>query len=109
MLGSPLRGASFHAAQRAGEMATEVKTIVPDGERRQVTVLFADLVDRFLTERKVADINAALAEKKGDVSDKTLSISLDTSSRASWEAAIVPHLDDIPMPLIGKGEQNSVK
>lgn len=65
--------------------------------------------DRFLTEKKVADINAFLAEKRGDVSDKTLSISLDTSSRASWEAGIVPHLDDIPMPLVGKGEQNSVK
>ena len=65
--------------------------------------------DRFLTEKKVADINAFLASKKGDVSDKTLSISLDTSSRASWEAGIVPHLDDIPMPLVGKGEQNSVK
>lgn len=65
--------------------------------------------DRFLTEKKVSDINAFLATKKGDVSDKTLSISLDTSSRASWEAGIVPHLDDIPMPLVGKGEQNSVK
>jgi putative ATP-dependent endonuclease of OLD family len=65
--------------------------------------------DQFLNERKVADINAFLAAKQGDVSDKTLSISLDTSSRASWEAGIVPHLDDIPMPLVGKGEQNSVK
>jgi putative ATP-dependent endonuclease of the OLD family len=65
--------------------------------------------DRFLTEKKVADINAFLAEKRGDVSEKTLSISLDASSRASWEAGIVPHLDDIPMSLVGKGEQNSVK
>lgn len=65
--------------------------------------------DQFLTEKKVADINTFLATKKGDVSDKTLSISLDTSSRASWEAGVVPHLDDIPMLLVGKGEQNSVK
>lgn len=65
--------------------------------------------DRFLTEKKIAGINAFLAEKEGEISDKTLSISLDTSSRASWESGIVPHLDDIPMPLVGKGEQNSVK
>jgi putative ATP-dependent endonuclease of the OLD family len=65
--------------------------------------------DRFLTEKKVADINKFLAKKKGHVSDKALSISLDTSARASWETGIVPHLDDIPMPLVGKGEQNSVK
>jgi AAA ATPase domain len=41
--------------------------------------------DRFLTEKKVADINKFLAKKKGHVSDKALSISLDTSARASWE------------------------
>ena len=67
------------------------------------------LKDQFLTERKVSDINAFLESKRGDVSEKILSISLDTSSRASWEAGIVPHLDDIPMSLVGKGEQNSVK
>jgi len=33
--------------------------------------------DRFLTENKVADINAFLAEKKGDISSKTLSISFE--------------------------------
>ena len=65
--------------------------------------------DQFLTEKKVADINAFLSAKKGEVSEKTLSISLDASSRANSECGIVPHLDDIPMPLVGKGEQNSVK
>ena len=65
--------------------------------------------DQFLTEKKVADINAFLSAKKGEVYEKTLSISLDASSRANWESGIVPHLDDIPMPLVGKGGQNSVK
>ncbi len=65
--------------------------------------------DRFLDETKVTEINAALDKKKGDISNKRLSVSLDTSSRATWETGIMPHLDDIPLPLIGKGEQNSVK
>src|SRR5262249_37025939 len=34
---------------------------------------------------------------------------LDTSARAGWEASVIPHLNDIPIPLVGKGEQNSVK
>src|SRR4029077_14258899 len=42
-------------------------------------------------------------------SDKALSLSLDTSSRANRESGIMPQLNDIPMPLVGKGEQNSVK
>nr|WP_256466370.1 AAA family ATPase [Bradyrhizobium sp. 182] len=65
--------------------------------------------DEFLTDERVREINGSLDQKKGIVSQKTLSISLDTSSRASWELSVVPHLDDIPMPLVGKGEQNSVK
>lgn len=65
--------------------------------------------DRFLDEAKVAAINAELAKKKGSISTKTLSVSLDTSSRTSWETGIMPQLDEVPMTLVGKGEQNSVK
>ena len=65
--------------------------------------------DRFLDEARVAAINAELANKKGSISSKTLSVSLDTSSRAGWETGVIPQLDEIPMTLVGKGEQNSVK
>lgn len=34
---------------------------------------------------------------------------MDATSKASWEAGVLPHLDSIPLPLVGKGEQNSVK
>jgi putative ATP-dependent endonuclease of the OLD family len=86
-----------------------VKDGLSKKQRVDLGLAYRTMKDRFLAEKKVTDINAFLAAKKGDVSDKTLSISLDTSSRASWEAGIIPHLDDIPMPLVGKGEQNSVK
>jgi hypothetical protein len=65
--------------------------------------------NRFLQDDRVKAVNTSLASKKIGVSDKKLSLSLDTSSRANWELGILPHLDDIPMPLVGKGEQNSVK
>lgn len=65
--------------------------------------------DRFLDEAKVAALNAELAKKKGSISSKTLSVSLDTSSRTSWETGVMPQLDEIPMTLVGKGEQNGVK
>lgn len=65
--------------------------------------------DRFLNDDRVTAINAALEAKKGTISDKALSVSLDTTSRSSWEVGVVPHLDEIPLPLVGKGEQNSVK
>jgi len=65
--------------------------------------------DAFLDDEKVKRVNKDLLDKKGTISDKALSVSLDTSSRASWEMGVMPHLDDIPLTLVGKGEQNSVK
>jgi putative ATP-dependent endonuclease of the OLD family len=65
--------------------------------------------DAFLDEEKVKGVNDALAKNKGHISNKTLSISLDTSSRSGWENGVMPHLDDVPLTLVGKGEQNSVK
>jgi len=65
--------------------------------------------DAFLDDAKVQGVNDALAKKKGEISEKTLSVSLDTSSRTTWETGVMPHLDEVPMPLVGKGEQNAVK
>ncbi|WP_414463700.1 ATP-dependent nuclease [Hyphomicrobium sp. DY-1] len=65
--------------------------------------------DAFMEQAKVKAVNDALAQKKGDISNKALSVSLDTSSRASWETGVMPHLDDVPMTLVGKGEQNAIK
>jgi hypothetical protein len=65
--------------------------------------------DAFMDDPKVSEVNAALKTKQGKISDKALSVSLDTSSRANWEAGVMPHLDDIPLTLIGKGEQNTIK
>lgn len=65
--------------------------------------------DMFLQNDRVKKINAALAAKRGIISAKELSVSLDTTSKANWEGGVMPHLDNIPLPLVGKGEQNSIK
>lgn len=81
------------------------------GKREQVELALSYRImkDKFSDDPKVREINDSLAAKRGVLSDKTLSVSLDTSSRAGWEASVLPHLDDVPMSLVGKGEQNSVK
>lgn len=65
--------------------------------------------DKFLDDDRIKAINEDLAGKKGEVSDKTLSVAMDTTTRASWETGVLPHLDDIPLTLVGKGEQNAIK
>lgn len=67
------------------------------------------LKDKFLQDGRIDAINRALEAKKGSISNKILSVSLDTSSRAGWESGVMPQLDEVPMPLVGKGEQNSIK
>lgn len=90
-------------------MVDIVKESLGSKEQVDLALSYRLMKDRFLEQPKVRTINDALAAKKGGISDKVISVSLDTSARASWEAGIMPHLDDIPIPLVGKGEQNSVK
>jgi putative ATP-dependent endonuclease of OLD family len=86
-----------------------VKDSLTRKEQVDLALSYRLMRDRFLDDAKVAAINAELAKKKGIVSGKTLSVSLDTSSRTGWETGVMPQLDEIPMTLVGKGEQNSVK
>lgn len=86
-----------------------VKDSLTRKEQVDLALSYRLMRDRFLDDAKVGAINAELAKKKGTVSNKTLSVSLDTSSRTGWETGVMPQLDEIPMTLVGKGEQNSVK
>jgi predicted ATP-dependent endonuclease of OLD family len=70
---------------------------------------YRKLREVFQDEANVAAINKELEKKKGVVSDRRLSVALDMTTKASWETSILPHLDDLPMTLVGKGEQNAVK
>jgi putative ATP-dependent endonuclease of OLD family len=86
-----------------------VKDSLSRGQKVDLALSYRMMKDAFLDNPKVKSVNEALANKKGDISDKALSISLDTSSRANWETGVMPHLDDVPLTLVGKGEQNSIK
>lgn len=86
-----------------------VKESLSPKEKVDLALSYRQMKDKFLEEPKVKSINDALAKTKGTISDKAVTISLDTSARANWESGIMPHLDDIPLTLVGKGEQNSVK
>jgi putative ATP-dependent endonuclease of OLD family len=78
-------------------------------EKVELALSYRQLRDKFLTDPHVASINTELGKKAGTVTEKTLSMALDMTARSGWEAGVMPHLDDIPLTLIGKGEQNAVK
>ncbi|MEM8572611.1 MAG: AAA family ATPase [Pseudomonadota bacterium] len=74
-----------------------------------LALAYRSMRGEFEDDARIKEINADLAAKQGVVSDKVLSVAMDTTTRASWETGVLPHLSSIPLTLVGKGEQNSVK
>lgn len=87
----------------------EVSRHLSSTERAKLSLAYRKMKDRFLADEKVKSINDDLAKKTGTISSKTLTMGLDNTARSRWEAGVMPHLDEIPFPLVGKGEQSSTK
>ena len=88
-----------------------IQNIISDGlpakERVALAVAYRKLKEQFSGEPSIKEINKSLT--KGAITDKNLSIAIDISQRSSWESNLVPHLDELPFHLVGKGEQTALK
>jgi putative ATP-dependent endonuclease of OLD family len=86
-----------------------VKDYLDKAQAVDLALSYRKMRDDFVSDDRIAAINKDLASKTGIVSDKTLSVAMDMTSKAGWESGVLPHLDSIPLTLVGKGEQNAVK
>lgn len=86
-----------------------IKTDLEPKERVGLSVAYRKLKEIFSTEDSIKAINDKLTSKKGAITEKNLSISIDISQRTNWESNLVPHLDELPFQLSGMGEQNALK
>ncbi|MDB5620402.1 MAG: ATP-dependent endonuclease [Tardiphaga sp.] len=86
-----------------------VRDYLDKAQAVDLALSYRKMRDDFVSDGRIAAINEDLAAKTGIVSDKTLSVAMDMTSKAGWESGVLPHLDNIPLTLIGKGEQNAVK
>ena len=86
-----------------------IKTDLDAKERVDLNIAYRNLKEIFSQKESIKGINDKLTSKKGVITDKDLSISIDVSQKSNWETNLVPHLDDLPFQLIGKGEQNALK
>jgi ABC-type multidrug transport system ATPase subunit len=78
-------------------------------ERVELSRAYRSLRETFSNNPAIAGINAKLSGTPGDVTDRSLSLSIDISQRSAWESSLVPHLDDLPFDYVGKGEQSCLK
>ena len=86
-----------------------MKDYLQPEQRVQLSLSYRKMKDLFLSDDNVKKVNKILSDTKGSITDRTLSISLDSSSKSNWENGIETQLDEIPLSLAGKGEQNSIK
>ncbi|MFN2525843.1 MAG: ATP-dependent endonuclease [Actinomycetota bacterium] len=78
-------------------------------ERVELSRNYRSVREAFSDNESVKAINEKLSDAKGDISDRTLSLSIDISHRFTWESSLAPHLDELPFQYVGSGEQNSLK
>lgn len=71
-------------------------------EYRQLKALFSG-------QPAIAAINEKLKERHSSLSNQSLTVGVDMSQRAPWEANLTPYLDDTPFQMAGKGEQQALK
>lgn len=86
-----------------------VRDLLTPEQLAEASLSYRRLKDTFSDDSNIQKINARLSQKRGEITDKDLSISLDTMSKSGWDSGIAPHLNEIPLPLIGKGEQSTIK
>ncbi len=69
---------------------------------------YRKLKESFMADKSVGAINKKISGK-ADISTKTVHISVDLSSKNSWETSLMTYLEGIPFHQIGKGEQCLIK
>lgn len=90
-------------------LAQIIDDCLEDAQRIALATAYRSLKQRFVNEPGIQEINSFLMDRKGDISSKSLTVSLDMSARATWDTSISAYLDDIPFDGVGKGEQSCVQ
>lgn len=85
-----------------------VRNELDNKERVAVSQAYRKLKDQFKSDPAIEAINKKV-DKTASISDKTVSISVDLSTKDAWETGLTTFLDEVPFQNIGKGEQSIVK
>lgn len=79
-----------------------------DPEKAAISQEYRKLKEMFGEAEAVKAINEKI-KTKSNISNKSLSISVDLATHNSWQTSLMAYLDEIPFHQAGKGEQCIVK
>lgn len=78
-------------------------------QRSALSAKFRSAQEEFVTDTAVAEVNQVLAENRGKVTQRELTLDVDISQHNQWDSALTPHLDEVPFSMLGSGEQSKLK
>jgi putative ATP-dependent endonuclease of OLD family len=85
-----------------------IKDNLDEKEEIDISLAFRKLKEDFIEDDSIKKINQKIKEDS-QLTDKTVKLSIDLSSKNSWESSLMTYLDETPFHYIGKGEQCIVK
>lgn len=86
-----------------------IRTHLDPKERVELSRQYRNLREDFADKDAVKTVNTKLGEESGSLTDRDLTLGIDISQRYTWEGSVIAHLDEIPFPYAGKGEQSALK
>ncbi|WP_210409062.1 ATP-dependent endonuclease [Methanococcoides sp. AM1] len=74
----------------------------------QISQAHRNMKEYFMDDPTIQKINEKIKDNI-NVSEKKVELSVEHSSKNSWENSLMTHLDDVPFHYVGKGEQCIIK
>lgn len=95
------RGVDHHTREMLADF-------VEPKERAAISIAHRE-ARRTISESTLDGVNERIAAEGSKIHDKDLRLQMDQSSSTSWEAGVVPHVEDVPFSLAGQGQQAAIK
>jgi len=77
-------------------------------ERAAVSLAYRQ-VKASMSNDALKGVNDRIGLLNASLHDRSLSLAMDQSARASWDSSIVPHVDEVPFSMSGQGQQAAIK
>lgn len=85
-----------------------IQDILETEEKTKIAQAFRKAKENFSQEPTITGINDKITDIS-KLSKKEIKLTVDLSSRSTWDGSLITQLDDIPFDYIGKGEQAIIK
>lgn len=85
-----------------------IKDTLDSRELIDISQAYRKSKEYFAKDESISAINSKI-EQAANVSNKSISITIDQSSKNAWESGLHTYLDGVPFSQSGKGEQSIVK